>query len=316
VRQRDGRAQTAPRYAATVPIWFRFLRSVLRPGAGESRGGRCHRCARCSRAPVRIPVAVLRKACVRGIWPLQRLRGQTVVNAALNCVRAPVEPSSVTGRAAALRPSAVRSHVQILSPRSKKRPTVARPLLLDGGWLWKRSRSVCVLFLADWVGAEHGLERARAEGLFDSGVTEREPDVRGEVLGELAAQRSMVARAELEARALEIGAGAGPAEQAIERLAALRREGSSSSSRSGGGRRASCALEQRTPTAGARALERDSHASVPAGSGRRGGAAGGAVGGSLTEAQQRTLEPGTPLAGECVGRGGGDRQGAGARRGA
>ena len=61
------------------------------------------------------------------------------------------------------------------------------------------------------VGEEHGLERGRAEALFESRQPEREPDVRGELLTELVAQRSMVTRQELEARALEIGAGVEPA---------------------------------------------------------------------------------------------------------
>ena len=75
------------------------------------------------------------------------------------------------------------------------------------------------------VGEEHGLERGRAEGLFESRAPKREPDVRGELLGEVVAQRSMVTRQELEARALEIGAGAGPAAQATERLDELSRTG-------------------------------------------------------------------------------------------
>jgi conjugative relaxase-like TrwC/TraI family protein len=75
------------------------------------------------------------------------------------------------------------------------------------------------------VGEEHGLERGRAEGLFDSLAPDRQPDVRGELLRELVAQRSMVTRQELEARALEIGAGAGPAAQAAEHVDELSREG-------------------------------------------------------------------------------------------
>jgi conjugative relaxase-like TrwC/TraI family protein len=74
------------------------------------------------------------------------------------------------------------------------------------------------------VGEEHGLERGRAERLFESRAPEREPDLRGELLGELVAQRSMVTRQELEARALEIGAGVEPAAQAVGRLDELSQE--------------------------------------------------------------------------------------------
>jgi hypothetical protein len=56
-------------------------------------------------------------------------------------------------------------------------------------------------------------------------MPEREPDVRGELLTELVAQRSMVTRQELEARALEIGAGAGPAAQAASTWRGCSREG-------------------------------------------------------------------------------------------
>jgi conjugative relaxase-like TrwC/TraI family protein len=75
------------------------------------------------------------------------------------------------------------------------------------------------------VGGEYGLERGRAERLFEARAAEREPDLRGELLGELVAQGSMVTREELAARALEIGAGAGPAAQAAERLEALSQAG-------------------------------------------------------------------------------------------
>ena len=75
------------------------------------------------------------------------------------------------------------------------------------------------------VGEEHGLERGRAERLFDSREPEREPDLRTELLRDLVAQRSMVTRAELDARALEISAGVEPAARATERLAELAREG-------------------------------------------------------------------------------------------
>lgn len=75
------------------------------------------------------------------------------------------------------------------------------------------------------VGEEHGLERGRAEALFESCQPEREPDVRGELLTELVAQRSMVTRQELEARALEIGAGVEPAVEATARVDELSRTG-------------------------------------------------------------------------------------------
>jgi conjugative relaxase-like TrwC/TraI family protein len=75
------------------------------------------------------------------------------------------------------------------------------------------------------VGEEHGLERGRAESLFESHQPERQPDVGGELLRDLVAQRSMVTRAELEARALEIGAGVDPAARAIDRVAELARDG-------------------------------------------------------------------------------------------
>ena len=75
------------------------------------------------------------------------------------------------------------------------------------------------------VGEEYGLDQARAESLFESRAPERDPDVRGELLRDVVAQRSMVTRQELEARALEIGAGVEPAAQAVERLDQLAREG-------------------------------------------------------------------------------------------
>ena len=75
------------------------------------------------------------------------------------------------------------------------------------------------------VGEEHGLERGRAEALFESRAPERDPDVRGELLTELVAHRSMVTRQELEARALEVGAGAGPAALSDERLEGLSQTG-------------------------------------------------------------------------------------------
>jgi hypothetical protein len=141
------------------------------------------------------------------------------------------------------------------------------------------------------VGEEHGLERGRAEGLFESPTPGRDPDVRGELLTELVAQRSMVTRQELEARALEIGAGAGPAAQAAERVDELSREGELVELDGGWWTtRELRELEQRTL---ATVLERSAEETAVASPLARVEAAEHAaerVGGSLTEEQQYALE--------------------------
>ena len=141
------------------------------------------------------------------------------------------------------------------------------------------------------VGEEHGLERGRAEQLFESRAPEREPDVRGELLGELAAQRSMVTRQELEARALEIAAGVEPAAQAAERLEELSREGELVELDGGWWTtRELRELEQRTL---ATVLERSAETTAVASPLARAEAAelaGERVGGSLSDEQQHALE--------------------------
>jgi conjugative relaxase-like TrwC/TraI family protein len=75
------------------------------------------------------------------------------------------------------------------------------------------------------VGEEYGLTQEEVRSLFESRERGQVVDVRGELLGDLTRDRSMVTRHELEARALEISAGVEPAERAIERLATLEQAG-------------------------------------------------------------------------------------------
>jgi conjugative relaxase-like TrwC/TraI family protein len=141
------------------------------------------------------------------------------------------------------------------------------------------------------VGEEHGLERRRAEALFESRQPELEPDVRGELLTDLVAQRSMVTRQELEARALEIGAGAGPAGQAVERLEELSRTGELVELDGGWWTtRELRELEQRTL---ATVIERSNATTAVASPLARAEAlerAGEPLGGSLSDEQQQALD--------------------------
>jgi conjugative relaxase-like TrwC/TraI family protein len=141
------------------------------------------------------------------------------------------------------------------------------------------------------VGEEHGLERGHAERLFESPMPEREPDVRGELLTELVAQRSMVTRQELDARALEIGAGAGPAAQAAEHLEGLSREGALVELDGGWWTtRELRELEQRTL---ATVVERSAETTAvtsPLARAEAAERAGERVGGSLSDEQRQALE--------------------------
>ncbi|HEX4033596.1 MAG TPA: MobF family relaxase [Solirubrobacteraceae bacterium] len=141
------------------------------------------------------------------------------------------------------------------------------------------------------VGEEHGLESGRAEQLFESRAPEREVDVRGELLGELVAQRSMVTRQELEARALEVAAGVEPAAQASAHLEELSREGELVELDGGWWTtRELRELEQRTL---ATVLERSAETAAvpsPLARGEAAERAGERVGGSLSDEQQRALE--------------------------
>ena len=151
------------------------------------------------------------------------------------------------------------------------------------------------------IGEEHGLERGRAERLFESRSPEREVDVRGELLGEVAAQRSMVTRQELEARALEVAAGVEPAAQAAAHLEELSREGELVELDGGWWTtRELRELEQRTL---ATVLERSAETTaIPSPLARDGAAerAGERVGGSLSDEQRRALEVVTGRGGVTV----------------
>jgi conjugative relaxase-like TrwC/TraI family protein len=151
------------------------------------------------------------------------------------------------------------------------------------------------------VGEEHGLERGRAEALFESRQPEREPDVRGELLTDLVAQRSMVTRAELEARALEIGAGAGPAVQAAERLEELSRTGELVELDGGWWTTSELRdLEQRTL---ATVIDRSAEATAvtsPLARAEAAERAGERLGGSLSDEQRQALELVTGLGGVTV----------------
>jgi conjugative relaxase-like TrwC/TraI family protein len=151
------------------------------------------------------------------------------------------------------------------------------------------------------VGEEHGLERGRAEGLFESHQPEREPDVRGELLRDLVAQRSMVTRAELEARTLEISAGVEPAAHAAERVAELARDGELVELEGGfWTTRELRDLEQRTL---ATVVERSGETTALASQEARAQAierAGERVGGSLSDEQRLALETITGRGGVSV----------------
>jgi len=151
------------------------------------------------------------------------------------------------------------------------------------------------------VGEEYGLDHARAERLFESRVPEREPDVRGELLRDVVAQRSMLTRQELEARALEIGAGAEPAAQATERLDQLAREGELIELRDGWWTtRELRELEQRTlATVAERSGEGTATVSEDA-SAQAAERAGERLGGSLSSEQQHALEVVTGRGGVTV----------------
>ncbi len=141
------------------------------------------------------------------------------------------------------------------------------------------------------VGEEYGLDHARAEGLFASRAVEREPDVRGELLEGLVAQRSMVTRQELEARALEIGTGVEPAERAIERVGELARDGELVELENG--LWTTRELREIELTALATVMERSEETAAVISSEARDEAAeraGERVGGSLSEEQERALE--------------------------
>jgi hypothetical protein len=71
------------------------------------------------------------------------------------------------------------------------------------------------------VGEEYGLSRDRAEALFTDRVVHEHRDVRGDLLADLTRERSMVEDRLLEARALELVAGAERPERAREHVAEL-----------------------------------------------------------------------------------------------
>jgi hypothetical protein len=141
------------------------------------------------------------------------------------------------------------------------------------------------------VAEEYGLDRARAEQLFESRQPQREVDLRGELLTGLVAERSMVTRAELEARALEISAGVEPAARAVERVEGLAREGELVELE--GGMWTTRELRELEQHALASVHERaDQPAGVVSRSARDAAIehAGERVGGSLSDEQRRALE--------------------------
>jgi ATP-dependent exoDNAse (exonuclease V) alpha subunit len=71
------------------------------------------------------------------------------------------------------------------------------------------------------VGEEYGLSRDRADALFTDRVVHEHRDVRGDLLADLTRERSMVEDRLLEARALELVAGAERPEQAREHVEEL-----------------------------------------------------------------------------------------------